>query len=234
MQPIHSRNRLTSSIAVAIVEDDELLRDNLTLLIEGANGFRCVGSFASGEEAVPNIEKTRPDVVLMDIVLGSMSGIDCVRRLGNGGECPAVIMFTAHQQDELLFDALRAGASGYLIKPVAPLEVLAAIIDVHRGGAPMSRSVAQKIMAHFRRKAPGRQAFSVLSTPEREVLTFLASGYPESQIAQAMGTGLEAVRQHIGSIYRKLHVSNREGAIKKYLEEPEDSDKPASGGKGQG
>ena len=227
-----STGRLASPISVAIVDDDDLLRDNLSLLLEGASGFRCVGAYSSADQAVSQIPQERPDVVLMDISLGEDSGIDCVRRLGALGRSPAIIMFTGHQEDEMLFDALRAGASGYLVKPVQPLDVLGAIIDVHRGGAPMSRQIAKRILTFFRQRDPARRSMPGITDREREILNYLSSGCTEKQIAASLGLDRDEVHQNIRNIYQKLHVSNREQALRKFLH-PEDSgeDNAAPGGR---
>lgn len=198
---------------VAVVEDDALLRRSMARLIGEASGFRCVASFSTAEEALKKIPELLPEVVVMDIHLPRMSGIDCTSRLKE--KCPAigVLMLTVYDDNERIFDALRAGASGYLLKRAVSKEILPAILDVKEGGAPMSAQVARKVVASFRQSAKAADASSLLSERENEILTQLSHGYANKEIAERMHVSLSTVRTHLRHIYEKLHVHSRAQAL---------------------
>jgi DNA-binding NarL/FixJ family response regulator len=185
-------------ISVALVEDNAGLRHSLGLLVEETPGLRGVGVFANAEEALRELPGRAPEVVLMDIHLPGMSGIECTRRLREVLPAARVIIITVYRDNESIFAALRAGAFGYLLKRAAPEEIVRAIVDVHQGGAPMSGEVARK-----------------LSSREREVLELLARGRLDKEIAAELGVSLPTVRFHLKHIYEKLHVRTRvEAALK--------------------
>jgi DNA-binding NarL/FixJ family response regulator len=205
------------SIRVAIVEDDRTVRENLGVLIDAAPGYRCVASCLSAEEALKDLPSVAPDVVLMDIHLPRRSGIDCVANLKPLLPKAQIIMLTVEEDSERVFESLKAGATGYLVKHVSPTEILGAIGDVHRGGAPMSSHIARMVVATFRRgEAAGPDALP-LSTREEEVLRLLAKGYRSKEIADELGIGVGTVNTHVRHIYEKLHVRSRAEAVAKHI-----------------
>lgn len=202
-------------ISIALVEDNAGLRQSLGLLIERTPEFRCAGVFADAEEALRELPRPAPDVVLMDIHLPGMSGIECTRRLRELTPATRVIIITVYRDHDSIFRALRAGAYGYLLKRAAPEEIVRAIIDVHGGGAPMSNEVARKVVEAFQPAAPAGDEAAQLSEREREVLERLAWGLPDKEIAAELGISLPTVRFHLRHIYEKLHVRTRlEAALK--------------------
>jgi DNA-binding NarL/FixJ family response regulator len=205
-------------IAVAIVEDDERIRESLTILIQGVEGFRCVGSHGSAEEALRAIPAAKPDVVLMDINLPQMSGIECVGKLKAKLPTAQILMLTVYDDSDLVFQALTEGASGYIIKRTAPDKLLDAIRDAHQGGSPMSPHIARKVVQYFHQLGPAKHGTETLTDREREVLEHLAKGYLYKEIADALGIGLETVRRHLSNIYGKLHVHTRTEAVVKLLQ----------------
>ncbi len=205
-------------IAVAIVEDDARIRESLSVLIQGVEGFRCVGSHGSAEEALRDLPTEKPDVVLMDINLPQMSGIDCVAKLKAKLPAVQILMLTVYDDSDLIFQALTEGASGYIIKRTAPDKLLEAIRDAHQGGSPMSPHIARKVVQYFQQRRPAKQETEDLTVREREVLSQLAQGYLYKEIADALGIGVETVRRHLSNIYNKLHVHTRTEATVKYLQ----------------
>jgi DNA-binding NarL/FixJ family response regulator len=205
------------AIKVSIVEDDDRVRESLASLIDGTKGFRCAGAHCNAEAALKLIPLEKPDVVLMDIHLPRMSGIDCVRRLKALDSEQLVVMLTAYEDDELIFQALKAGANGYLLKQTTPVELLAAIRDVHEGGAPMSSYIARKVIQSFHHAQPTDSPTETLSPREREILGLLAKGYTSKEIADLLGVAFQTVHAHVRNIYEKLHVRCRTEAVAKYL-----------------
>lgn len=202
-------------ISVAIVEDNAGLQRSLSLLLENTPGFRCAGSYGSAEEALRQLAKHPAEVVLMDINLPSMSGIECTRQLRDLQPQMRVIIITVYRDNDKIFKALRAGACGYLLKRAAPDAILQAITDVHHGGAPMSSEVARKVVEAFQQPPARADQAAELSTREREVLDLLAEGLPDKEIAAKLGISLPTVRFHLKHIYDKLHVRSRmEAALK--------------------
>jgi DNA-binding NarL/FixJ family response regulator len=199
--------------SVAVVEDDAILRKTLTALIGEAPGFRCVGAFGTAEEALKRIPGLMPDVVVMDIHLPSKSGIECTCRLKES--CPAVriLMLTVYDDSERIFEALRAGANGYLLKRSVAEDILPAILDVKEGKAPMSAQVARKVLASFRQPPRGVDASSDLSEREKEILDQLSQGYSNKEIAARLSVSLATVCTHLRHIYDKLHVHSRTEAL---------------------
>lgn len=205
-------------VRVAIVEDDPGTRQSLSLLIGGTSGFQCVGVHADAETALAEIPNRRPDVVLMDIQLPGLSGLECVRRLK--ARLPAVqfIMLTVFEDDERVFDALAAGATGYLLKRASPAEILEAITEVQRGGSPMTSAIARKVVQTFHRPASPAATTAVEVSPrEQQILTLLARGYRYKEIAEQLGIALDTVRSHIRRLYEKLQVTSRTEAVVKFL-----------------
>lgn len=205
------------SISVCIVEDDAGLRASLARLINGTPGFRCLGQHPTAESAVREIPKLNPEVVLMDINLPGLNGVECVRRLKPALRDTQIIMLTVYNKTELIFEALTAGATGYLLKQTKPDDLLAAIRDVHEGGSPINSSIARKIVQSFQRAgAPGDET-AALSPRELEVLDLLAKGYLYKEISERMGISFATVRTHVRHIYEKLHVRSRTEAVAKHL-----------------
>ena len=203
-------------ISVAIVEDNAGLRRSLRLVLEQTPGFACTGVFSDAEDALAKLPKQAADVVLMDINLPGLSGIECTRRLRALLPGLRVIIITVYRDNDSIFQALRAGAFGYLLKRATPEEILQAITDVHQGGAPMSSEVARKVVEAFQPAAPaGDGAAEELSPREREVLDLLARGMPDKEIAAGLNISMPTVRYHLKHIYEKLHVRSRvEAALK--------------------
>ena len=203
-------------VKVSIVEDNDRVRESLASLIEGARGFRCVGAHRSAEAALKLVPEEKPDVVLMDIHLPRLCGIDCVRKLKAIEPHLLVLMLTAYEDDDLIFQALKAGANGYLVKQTPPSEILAAIQDVHEGGAPMSSNIARKVIQSFHSAGPNEPT-ETLSPREREILDLLARGYANKEIADLLSIAFQTVHTHVRNIYSKLHVRSRTEAVAKYL-----------------
>jgi len=206
-----------SPIKVALVEDDEGIRASLATLIRRAKELRLAGDFPDAEEALREIPRRSPDVVLMDINLPGMNGVECVRKLK--AELPAVrvLMLTVYEDSESLFNSLKAGASGYLLKRTAPAKLLDAIRDVHGGGSPMTPQVARRVVQFFS-QAPGKDsAVTRLTSGEKEFLDQLATGYAYKEIADRMKISIDTVRSYVSTVYEKLHVHSRTEAVVKYL-----------------
>lgn len=203
-------------VRVAIVEDDAGLRESLVIILSTSEDFRCVGVFASGEEALTGIPPLRPEVVLMDIKLPGISGIECVARLKRRLPELSVVMLTVFEDSDKLFSALKAGADGYLVKSTPAEELLVALREVLRGGAPLSSHIARKVVQSFHQVAavPETQR---LTDREQDILGRLAQGYLIKEIADQLGVSLETVRTHMKHIYEKLHVNSRTQAVLKYL-----------------
>jgi DNA-binding NarL/FixJ family response regulator len=201
------------SIRVAIVEDDEVVRENLSLLINDTAGFSCVAACASGEEALERLQKVVPEVVLMDIHLPGQSGITCVGRLRALLPELQIIMLTIEEDSEQVFESLKAGATGYLVKHVSPTEILEAVAEVHRGGAPMSSQIARKVVTTFRQEIPFDKTIVQLSPREEEVLRLLAKGLRSKEIAKNLDVSVGTVNTYVRHIYEKLHVRSRAEAV---------------------
>lgn len=208
-------------ISVSIVEDDLRIRDSLAVLINGAQNIRCVSSHSTGEEALAQLPLKKPDVVLMDINLPTMSGIECVRQLKQLMPRLQILMLTMYEDDDLVFQALTAGASGYLVKRTSPAELLAAIEEVHSGASPMSGKIARTVVEYFHKLQHIVPPQGNLSRREQEILDLLVKGYRYKEIADALGIGFETVRSHLKNIYEKLHVHSRTEAVVKYLRQEE-------------
>lgn len=205
------------AIKVSIVEDDEGVRDSLAALINDAEGFQCISSHASAEDAIAQIPLKKPDVVLMDINLPSMSGIDCVRKLKEILPQTQIMMLTMYEDGEQIFNSLAAGASGYLLKRTPPAKLLEAITEVQRGASPMSGKIARVVVQYFQQKSQPAAGAQVLSKREQEILDLLAKGFRYKEIADTLSISFDTVRSHLRNIYDKLHVSSRTEAVVKYL-----------------
>lgn len=201
---------------VAIVEDDGGLRAQLAQILESARDVRFVGACASGEEAVDRIHVLKPEVVLMDIKLPGMSGIECVTHLKSSLPSLQIIMLTVYEDSERIFRALKAGADGYLVKSSPPKVLLEAIDDVGRGGSPMSSHIARKLVRHFHVLGPSPEESENLSPREQEVLDLLSAGYLYKEISDQLGIATETVRTYVKNICEKMHVRNRFEAVAKH------------------
>lgn len=207
-------------IKVAIVEDDTRVREELAKLIDRAAGFGCLGSYPDGETALAEIPRQKPDVVLMDINLPGISGIECVRSLK--AACPAVqiIMLTVYDEVGQLFDSLMAGACGYLLKRTPANRLLEAVTEARLGGAPMTRKIARKVVQYFHQLGVVSPETESLSKREQETLVLLADGFRYKEIADKMGISFNTVREYVHSIYQKLHVTSRAEAVLKFQRHP--------------
>jgi DNA-binding NarL/FixJ family response regulator len=209
----------TTLITVSIVEDSEQVRDTLARLIGRAEGFRCLSQYANAEAALETLPGERPDVVLMDINLPGMNGVECVRRLKPLAPEIQVIMLTVYEDTENIFNALAAGASGYLLKRTSRAELLASIREVNQGGSPMTTHIARKVVQSFQRPAATPQSTENLSAREQEVLDCLAKGFLYKEIAEKLGISYETVHTYIRRIYEKLQVRTRTEAVAKFLKQ---------------
>lgn len=208
-------------ITVCIVDDVSELRQALEEIVSSADGYKCLGTMSNAAEAVARIPLLKPDVVLMDINLGEMeSGIDCVKQLKPVVPATNFMMCTVYEDDEKIFEALSAGASGYILKKTEPQKLLEAIKELHEGGAPMSSQIARKVVFAFRNKAvspANSAAIEQLSYREKQILEELSRGLMYKEIASVLFISSETVRKHVYHIYEKLHVTNRVEAVNKYF-----------------
>lgn len=205
-------------IIVSLVEDNTGTRQSLVDLLSGADtGIECRGSYPTGEAALQGIPRDQPDVALVDINLPGISGIECVARLKARLPQLQVLMLTTYEDDDLIFNSLRAGASGYLLKDTSPAELIHAIEQIHAGGSPMSMQIARKVVDHFHKIIRPSSEVEQLTRREQELLALLAKGYFYKDIAEQLGISLNTVRTHVHSIYEKLHVQSRTEAATKFL-----------------
>lgn len=207
------------AINVALVEDNEKVREGLRLLIDGSEGFHCPVAYGSAEEALRQIPAATPNVVLMDINLPRMSGIDCVAEIKARWPEVQVMMLTVFEDNEKIFQSLIAGATGYILKSTPPARLLAAIRDLHDGGSPMSDQIARRVVERFQELGKSRKPVDPLTDREMEILTLLARGYQDKEIADQLFLSIKTVRTHLRSIYQKLHVRSRTEAVLRYLRE---------------
>ncbi|HZQ48127.1 MAG TPA: response regulator transcription factor [Verrucomicrobiae bacterium] len=203
-------------IRVLIVEDDDRIRNSLLALIDGSDGFRCAGAFSNAEETMKEISNARPDVVLLDINLPKISGIECIQEIKSRLPAVKILMHTVYEDEEQLFKSLRAGANGYLLKRTPPARLLEAITDVHGGDSVMSSQIARLVVKYFHQLGPDN-ATGKLTHREVEILQHLARGYQNKEIADLLSIGFDTVRTHLRNIYEKLHVNSRTEAVMKFL-----------------
>jgi DNA-binding NarL/FixJ family response regulator len=214
-------------ISVSVVDDEPKLRHSITTFVNGSPGFKCISGYGSAESALKGLPADKPDVVLMDINMGGMNGIECVEKLKD--QCPnmQVLMLTVYEDTEKIFRALAAGANGYLLKRSSPETLLAAIQEVHSGGSPMTSSIARKVVASFQKhksiaasteeSAEAGKKSVALSPREAAVLDGLAKGWTYKQLASELNISTDTIRTYIRRIYEKLHVQSRIEAVVKYL-----------------
>ena len=202
------------SINVAIVEDTEIIRDSLKMLVSGSEGFNCVGIYGNAEDALKELPELCPDVVLMDIGLPGISGIECVRQLK--GQCTNTqyLMCTIFEDNENIFEALKAGATGYILKKTSPVKILEAITEMHHGGSPMSGPIARKVI-EIMQKPKVNDALALLTERETEILQLLSKGLRYKEISDKINISTGTVRTHIHNIYEKLQVQSRTDALNK-------------------
>lgn len=204
-------------ITVSIVEDNEQLRTTLARVIGRAEGFSCVSHYGDAESAVAGLPKDKPEVVLMDINLPGMNGVECVRQLKQITPETQVVMLTVYEDTDNIFNALAAGANGYLLKRTKSAELLEAIREVHRGGSPMTTHIARKVTQSFVRAGLSAKPTENLSEREQEVLDCLSQGFLYKEIAEKLGISYETVHTYIRRIYEKLQVRTRTEAVAKFL-----------------
>jgi len=209
--------RVEAMTTVALVEDSAPMRRNLERMLRRAPGVRCVSACGTAEEALEQIPRSRPDVVLMDINLPGASGIECTARLKLQMPAMQVIMLTVYEDTASIFSALKAGACGYLLKRSSPGEILEALTTVQTGGAPMTSEIARKIVMTFQSPAPGDGDAATLSAREQEILDLLSQGKVSKEIADQLGISYHTVRVHTKHIYEKLHVRSRSEAVLKFM-----------------
>ena len=204
-------------INVSIVEDSDTLRVTLARVISRAEGFRCVSQYPSAEAALEGLPNDKPEVVLMDINLPGINGVECVRKLKQLLPQTQVIMLTAYEDTENIFNSLAAGAAGYLLKRTKTAELLEGIQDVLKGGSPMTAHIARKVVQSFQQSAASSQPTENLSPREQEVLDCLSQGFLYKEIAEKLGISYETVHTYIRRIYEKLQVRTRTEAVAKFL-----------------
>lgn len=204
-------------IKVALVEDRRDMRESWGRLVDALGDFECVCVCASGAEALRSVPLAQPDVVLMDIFMPKMSGIECTARLKALLPKTPIVILTTSDDDEMVFLALQAGADGYLLKRTKPVDLRAALLDVLSGGAPMSSEIARRVVESFRSKGPARDESVSLTAREEETLVLLTKGFSNKEIADQLSLGVETVRSHLKHIYEKMHVRSRAEAVARYM-----------------
>ncbi|MEM6265431.1 MAG: response regulator transcription factor [Bacteroidota bacterium] len=205
-----------TEIHVAIVEDDPEIRQLLVMLIDGSPGFSCKMSYPDAESALKPLSTYPPDVVLMDIQMPGMNGIECTRQLKEQQPNLNILMLTVQEEDDNIFNSLCAGATGYLVKDTPPVQLLSAIQEAHEGGSPMSPRIARRVIAYFHKV---KTVKNPLSERETEVLTRLCDGADYKRIASELFVSSNTIKAHIKSIYKKLHVHSRAEAVRKAIEQ---------------
>lgn len=206
-------------IKVIIVEDNDTIRDGLSALINGTDNYKCVGAFEDCETFLKNFVKLQADVILMDIGLPGISGIEGIKKAKAIDPEANILMLTIYEDNNMIFDALCAGACGYLVKKTPPIKLLEAIKEAHEGGSPMSSNIAKKVITVFTQSysKPSLSSEDELTIREKEVLAGLAEGSNYQEIANALFISIDTVRHHIRNIYRKLHVHSQSEAVAKAL-----------------
>lgn len=204
-------------INVSIVEDSDKFRETFARILNRSEGFRCISQYPNAEDALKALPQDKPEVVLMDINLPGMNGVECVRQLKQLMPTIQVMMLTVYEDTENIFNALAAGATGYMLKRTSRDELLEAIREVHRGGSPMTTHIARKVVLSFQRAAPAASPTENLSPREQEVLDCLAKGFLYKEIAEKLQISYETVHTYIRRIYEKLQVRTRTEAVAKFL-----------------
>ncbi|HMW32934.1 MAG TPA: response regulator transcription factor [bacterium] len=207
-------------IKVAVVEDDKIIRQSLQIIIDGTDGFRCIGAYPNAESFIDDVQRLKPEVVLMDIHLkNSMSGIEATRILRKAYSRLVILIQTVYEDDNTIFDALCAGANGYLLKKTSPARLIDSIREAVEGGAPMSPAIAKKVVAHFQQNniVSQNSEDARLSDRELDVLRLIADGRPYKQASELLSVSVPTIRFHMGNIYKKLHATSQSEAIAKAI-----------------
>ncbi|MGN7865149.1 response regulator [Chryseobacterium sp. 22458] len=204
------------SISIAIVEDEKNYNNALKKIINYQNDMKVTAQFFDGSTALKKLPEISPNVVMMDIQLPDMLGIEIIQHLRKDMPDTQFIMCTSFEDDEKIFNSLKAGAMGYLVKGESMDKILSSIRDIYNGGAPMSFSIARKVLKHFEKKLPEIKGFDELTEREKEILELLSQGLLYKEIADQKCISIDTVKKHVGNIYRKLHVSNKVEAINKF------------------
>lgn len=203
------------TITVVVVEDTDEIRNALRVLINGSEGFSCEDVFSNAEDALLNLPGLQPDVVLMDINLPGKNGIDCVKELVNKIPSTQFMMCTVYDDDDNIFEALSAGATGYILKRTSPAQILEAIRDLYEGGSPMSGEIARRVVSSLQKKNKPSDVTGILTEREKEILDYLSKGFLYKEIAAELYISKETVKRHIHNIYEKLQVQTRTEALNK-------------------
>lgn len=204
-------------IKVSIVEDSPGTRESLAKMLQNVPELEFLNAYPNGEAALRNIEKAVPDVILMDIRLPGMSGIECVMKVKEKLPKVAILMLTTYEESDLIFESLRAGAIGYLLKNMPPAELITAVMQARTGGSPLSMRIARKIVNHFQQKDSPGSDLGDLTPREQEILSLLSKGFLYKEIADQLHISLNTVRVHLQNVYEKLHVHSRTQAVMKFL-----------------
>lgn len=202
-------------IKIAIIEDQKEIREMLAILINGSTGFKCLQTYENAEDAIAELPNIGADVVLVDIHLPKQSGIQCVAQLKKVCQGTQFMMCTSLEDTDNIFNALKAGANGYITKSTPPTKLLEAIVDVYNGGSPMSSQIARKVVGTFQQSKEQQDQLEELSKREQEILTLLSKGLSYKEIAERLFVSTETVRTHIRNIYQKLQVNSRTEALNK-------------------
>ena len=213
----YSQHMTDRPIRISIVEDDSTIRETLLALFTHEPGMEPFTTHSTAEDALLRLGDTCPDVVIMDINLPGASGIDCVERLSQRCSATQYLMYTVHDDDHRVFEALKAGANGYILKGSSPDQILDAVRELHAGESPMSAHVARRVVAHLRPRQNGALTDAGLSEREQQVLALLAQGLLYKEIGDRMGITVGTIKQHIHRIYHKMHVQNRTEAVNRYF-----------------
>ena len=201
-------------ITVSIVEDIEDVRNGLAGIIQMSDGFKVLDKFASAEEALLNLDKAEPDIVIMDINLPGINGIECIRQARAKHPQVQFMMFTIYENNDTVYEALEAGATGYLLKNSSPAKIVESLKELYEGGSPMNAAIAKKLVVKFQKRASNLDEYH-LTPKESEVLQLMAKGYLYKEIAAELNNTVNTIKQHIRHIYEKLHVQNKAEAINK-------------------
>ena len=202
-------------VKVSIVEDIDEVRESIGKLLQGSDKFTLTSSFTNAEQAEKNLPREKPDIVIMDISLPGRSGIECLQKIKENCGDTQFIMYTIFEDDEKVFEALEAGASGYLLKKTPKEKILESLMELYEGGSPMSTQIARKVIEAFQRRKMISEEERSLTKKEKEVLDLLAKGFLYKEIADKLSITINTVKQHIHSVYEKLHVTNKAEAINK-------------------
>jgi len=207
-----------TDIRVVTVEDDDSFREHLAALIGGTRGFRCIGSYRSAEAALKHLPVEQPDVLLLDLELPNTQGTELISNVIARWPKLAILILTIYDDTARIFEALEAGAIGYLVKPVSPAKLLEAIAEAHAGGSPMASQIARLVVKRFQHQGRSRQELEMLTARETELLEQIARGLQTKEIADLLGISNRTIGSHLRNIYEKLHVRSRAAAVARFLQ----------------